>query len=349
MEPQDPSHLQTLHIHSTLVVNQFFPFSFFFLSLLIPSVEMEFVDIGANLTDSMYHGIYHGKTHHDEDLHLVLKRSHSMGMRHIIITSGTLRDTSEALEIVDRFHGMEDTPVLSTTVGVHPTRGKELLLGGEKYQSEMLNYALNCQSQHRDRPSDIICWGECGLDYDRLKFCGIRDQRAAFAIQLALLEEEVIPKRRLPVFLHSRNAADDFIEMISAKREVVCGHGVVHSFTGSREEMQKLVDLDLWIGLNGCSFKTDENLEIAKHVPLDRLLLETDAPWCGIRKSHASSAFVSPKSKMQAKPKHRFEMGMMVKDRNEPCCILFVIHLMHYALYIIHAMNDISYAHSLSV
>eukprot|EP01028_Stygiella_incarcerata_P011479 TRINITY_DN651_c0_g1_i1.p1 TRINITY_DN651_c0_g1~~TRINITY_DN651_c0_g1_i1.p1 ORF type:complete len:353 (+),score=103.62 TRINITY_DN651_c0_g1_i1:130-1059(+) len=280
---------------------------------------MEFVDIGANLTDSMYDGVYHGRKHHEEDLHLVLQRSHSMGVRHVMITSGRLRDTKESIAIIERFRGVADVPELSTTVGVHPTRGKELLVGGEDYESKMIQHALDHHPS-----SEIICWGEFGLDYDRLKFCKMEDQRTSFAKQLNLLEEEVFPKRRMPLFLHCRNAADDFMEMISKKREVVCGNGVVHSFTGERDEMEKLVDLDLWIGLNGCSLKTEENLDVAKHVPLDRLLLETDAPWCGIRNSHASSAFLSAKSKFTGKPKHKFEMGKMVKDRNEPCCILQV-------------------------
>lgn len=61
---------------------------------------------------------------------------------------------------------------------------------------------------------------------------------------------------------------------------------MVHSFTGTAEEMAELMDLGLFIGLNGCSFKTAENCEVAKAVRLDRLMLETDGPWCEVRPSH---------------------------------------------------------------
>lgn len=62
--------------------------------------------------------------------------------------------------------------------------------------------------------------------------------------------------------------------------------GVVHSFTGTVEEMGELMELGLYIGLNGCSFKTAENCEVVKAVRLDRLMVETDGPWCEVRPTH---------------------------------------------------------------
>lgn len=62
--------------------------------------------------------------------------------------------------------------------------------------------------------------------------------------------------------------------------------GVVHSFTGTAEEMAELMDLGLYIGLNGCSFKTAENCDVVEAVRLDRLMIETDGPWCEVRPSH---------------------------------------------------------------
>jgi TatD DNase family protein len=60
----------------------------------------------------------------------------------------------------------------------------------------------------------------------------------------------------------------------------------VHSFTGTVEEMRELMDLGLYIGINGCSFKTAENCEVVKEVELSQLMLETDGPWCEVRPSH---------------------------------------------------------------
>lgn len=109
--------------------------------------------------------------------------------------------------------------------------------------------------------------------------------------------------------------------------------GVVHSFTGSLEEMQQLVSLGLFIGLNGCSLKTEENLAVVKAIPLSRLMLETDAPWCDLRPTHASAKYVKAAldgpTREQLKAlyspptvkKEKHDPEKMVKGRNEPCAI----------------------------
>ncbi len=54
----------------------------------------------------------------------------------------------------------------------------------------------------------------------------------------------------------------------------------MHSFTGKESELKKILEMDLYIGINGCSLKTKENIEVAKKVPLEWLMVETDAPYC---------------------------------------------------------------------
>ena len=93
-------------------------------------------------------------------------------------------------------------------------------------------------------------------------------------------------KVQLPLFLHSRAAHADFVRLLKKvlgeKLEKIQNGGLVHSFTGTVEEMQELVELGLHVGINGCSMKTQENVEVVKGIPLERLQIETDGPWVSI-------------------------------------------------------------------
>eukprot|EP00004_Rigifila_ramosa_P013187 TRINITY_DN2907_c0_g1_i1.p1 TRINITY_DN2907_c0_g1~~TRINITY_DN2907_c0_g1_i1.p1 ORF type:complete len:148 (-),score=18.66 TRINITY_DN2907_c0_g1_i1:22-465(-) len=92
---------------------------------------------------------------------------------------------------------------------------------------------------------------------------------------------------------------------------------------GNATEARQLIELGLHIGINGCSLKTSENLAcVREHIPLDRLMLETDAPWCGIKATHPSSQFVV--SQFPSCKREKFQAGNMVKDRNEPALIVQV-------------------------
>lgn len=81
------------------------------------------------------------------------------------------------------------------------------------------------------------------------------------------------------MFLHNRNATDDFVAIVNQHRDKIVNGGVVHSFTGSLAEAKRLLDLGFYIGINGCSLKTEDNLKNVTEIPLDRLMVETDCPW----------------------------------------------------------------------
>jgi TatD DNase family protein len=120
---------------------------------------------------------------------------------------------------------------------------------------------------------------------------------------------------KLPLFLHNRSVGPDLLEVL--KKDKRRQRGVVHSFDDTLELALQFIELGLYIGLNGCSLKTEENLNVVKELPLDKILLETDCPYCEIKQSHAGFHYI--KTQFEKKTDKKFELGKMVKGRNEPC------------------------------
>lgn len=166
------------------------------------------------------------------------------------------------------------------TMGCHPTRCNEFVADPDKYYSDL----CAAIEKHREK---IVAIGECGLDYDRLHFCEADVQRKYFERQLDLVE-----KYGLPLFLHCRNSFDDFYEILKRNLTKITNGGVVHSFDGTFDEAEKFIELGFFIGINGCSLKTDEQLKVVAQIPNERILVETDCPWCAIRPSHAGKNLI---------------------------------------------------------
>lgn len=278
---------------------------------LLKRAAMKFIDIGANLTDSMYEGLYNGTQKHPADLKHVLNRAYNIGMEKIIITVGSPKlDLPRAKEIT------KEDPNLSMTIGVHPTRCNEFDVEGPEAYFQLMQIEIE---NNRDKVRAI---GECGLDYDRLKFCEKDVQKKYFEKQLELAE-----KYSLPLFLHCRAAHEDMLEILLRNKEKIKAGGVVHTFDGTLEQANQFIHLGLFIGLNGCSLKTEESLKVAAEIPNEKILLETDAPWCEIRPSHAGFKFV--KTKFDAvKKKEKWTENQMVGGRCEPAQIIQVAEVL---------------------
>ncbi|CAB3363655.1 Hypothetical predicted protein [Cloeon dipterum] len=265
------------------------------------------IDIGANLTDGMYKGIYNGTKRHEPDLACVLKRAWDAGVERIIVTGGSLEESREALELV------KDNERLNCTVGVHPTRCGEFEKSGDPYK-----YLHDLEELINQNSKKVAAFGEFGLDYDRIQFCDKETQMKYLRKQLQLASK--FPN--LPLFLHCRNSADDLANVLAEFQL----KGVVHSFDGTFEEAKQFLYLGYYIGLNGCSLKTVKNFETVKKLPLERILLETDAPWCEVRPSHAGHTFIKSKPLPSVK-KEKWVETAMVKSRNEPCTLRQILEI----------------------
>ncbi|KAL7414391.1 Mg-dependent DNase [Mrakia frigida] len=284
--------------------------------MTLPLPPHKFIDIAFNATDSMFKGVYHGKPRHPDDLHDVLLRSKAAGVSTCILTGGSLSESQEALELAEK-HGVY------STVGLHPTRSNEMEEDPVGYLAA-LDALISKGKKGGKGKGRVVAIGECGLDYDRLHFCPSSIQKTHFLSQLSLARTH-----SLPLFLHSRAAHRDFIDILRSRSEDWKARGgVVHSFTGTKEEMEEILELDrsLFVGINGCSLKTEEGLEMVRGIPLERLMLETDSPYCTPTTSHAShahlitlpptlAALYSPTS--SNKP-DKFKAGEAVKGRMEP-------------------------------
>ncbi|WZY88118.1 hypothetical protein YC2023_044853 [Brassica napus] len=251
--------------------------------------------IAVNFTaDGMFKGVYHGKNCHLPDIATVLNRAWSAG-----VTGGSLEESREALAIA------ETDARLFCTVGVHPTRCSEFEESGdpEKHYQDLFSLANEGMQKGK-----VVAIGECGLDYDRLQFCPADIQKKYFEKQF-----ELAYATKLPMFLHMRAAAADFCEIVERNKNRFTG-GVAHSFTGSALDRDKLLSFEkMYIGVNGCSLKTAENLDVMKGIPVERMMIETDSPYCEIKNTHAGMKFV--KSTWPSKKKEKYDQECIVKGR----------------------------------
>lgn len=212
---------------------------------------MGLIDIGANLADASF----------DMDLDAVIERAAAAGIRRMIVTGTGLDESESALALVERHSG-----IFRCTAGIHPHLARRW---------------TDAPQEARERLAGVlesrlaVAAGECGLDYFR-NLSPPDAQRAAFAGQLELAAEH-----GKPVFLHQRNAHDDFLAILK-EHEVAGLGGVAHCFTGGPGEAESYLELGLYIGITGWVLDERRNHDLLKAIPLlplDRVLLETDSPY----------------------------------------------------------------------
>jgi TatD DNase family protein len=206
------------------------------------------------------------------DRDLVMERARQAGLSRILIPGVDLKSCRSAIKLSDTY------PEVYAAVGVHPN---DSLLWEDTTLGDLRELV---------KQPKVVAIGEIGLDYYRDH--APRDvQRRVFQHQLELAAEV-----HLPVILHLRNSnAQDrsatldmlgiLVEwcsvLISAEPGLAERPGVLHSFSGSLTEARQAVDLNFWIGISGpVTFRKADTLrEVVTNLPLERLLIETDAPF----------------------------------------------------------------------
>ncbi|PLS19501.1 hydrolase TatD [Bacillus sp. M6-12] len=206
------------------------------------------IDIGINLINKQF------KNKEKE----VLQQAKNAGVERIILTGTRLINSQKSLEIAKK-----NPDYLTTTIGVHPHYANEFTEETVGHLEELLKHPLT------------VAVGECGLDFDR-NFSTRDEQFYAFEKQIALAK-----KIKKPLFLHERSAHKEFVNIMKNHTEIA-SQSVVHCFTGTKEELKTYLDLGFYIGITGwvCDDKRGVALrEALTYAPLDRLMIETDAPF----------------------------------------------------------------------
>lgn len=209
---------------------------------------MQLVDIGANLTHESF----------TDDLTEVIANAIDKGVSHIMLTGTDLESSIAAEQLATA-----NPELHSSTAGFHPHVANQCDPSAfEKIQQLCL------------KPT-VVAVGETGLDYNR-NFSPRDVQLQVFEQHLALAAE--IGK---PLFLHQREAHEDFLRLLTKYRDQLSG-GVVHCFTDNQQALEAYLDLDMYIGITGWVCDERRGLELQQlvpEIPLNRLLIETDAPY----------------------------------------------------------------------
>lgn len=238
------------------------------------SMPYPLIDIGANLTHHSF----------DADRDDLMQRAANAGVVKMIITGSSDQGNMDAAALAATLPGQ-----LYSTAGVHP-----------HHASDYTDASAAVIRSLAEKEA-VVAIGECGLDYFR-NFSPQDAQLTAFRSQL-----EIAADMGLPVFLHQRDAHDDFIATLEPMLSRI-PRAVAHCFTGDSESLREYLAMDLSIGITGwiCDERRGAHLQdIVSIIPDDKLMIETDSP------------YLLPRT-LRPKPKSR---------RNEPAYLTEVLRV----------------------
>jgi TatD DNase family protein len=207
-----------------------------------------FIDIGINLTNKQFHN----------DIDTIVQNALDADVSKMILTGTSIKNSELSSKIAQQYPG-----VLYATAGIHPHDAKNF----DEQSISKLKILL--------KQAHIISVGECGLDFDR-DFSPRPIQEQCYKAQLELSIEV-----QKPLFLHERAAFERFMAITNEYLPQL-PKAVVHCFTGSLTEAKSYLDKGFYLGFTGAI--SDSNRfahlkEVLQYIPLDRMLIETDAPF----------------------------------------------------------------------
>jgi TatD DNase family protein len=239
-------------------------------------MTLSLIDIGVNLTNKRF----------DKDRTDVINRAKEQGLTRILITGTNVEESQKALQLCQHYQNIFPN-TLYATAGIHPHDADGV---SEGYLDQLKQLA--------GQP-EIKAIGECGLDFNR-NFSEPANQLQVFKEQIRLAEQLT-----MPLFLHQRDAFEAWFSELKPFINKVPAM-VSHCFTGNKQELKQCLDAGMYIGITGwlCDERRGQELrDIVNIIPLNRLLIETDAP------------YLTPRT-IKPKPK---------SSRNEPSYLPYVV------------------------
>ncbi|NPC94934.1 TatD family hydrolase [Bacillus sp. WMMC1349] len=203
-------------------------------------------DTHAHLNAEQYH----------EDLKEVIARAREEKVEHIVVVGFDRPTINRAMELIEEYE------FIYAAIGWHPVDAIDMT-------DEDLSWIKELSSHEK-----VVALGEMGLDYHWDK--SPKDvQKEVFRKQIALAKEV-----NLPIVIHNRDATEDVITILREEGAEQVG-GIMHCFTGSAEIARECIDMNFYISFGGpITFKNAKKpKEVAKQIPIDRVLIETDCPY----------------------------------------------------------------------
>lgn len=216
---------------------------------------MQFIDTHCHIHDSEFIKKY------DEKPEELLASARQKGVQKLVCVGTDVTSSKEAVAFAS------DKPDVYASIALHPHEAKVMTQKACEEAVAKLDELLKAND-------GIIAIGECGLDYYYHESKDVRHRQE----YLFRLHIELALRYQLPMIFHIRDAFDDFFRIIDEYDGV---QGVVHSFSAGENELKGVISRGLYVGLNGIMTfsKQKSQLEAAKKVPIEKLVLETDAPF----------------------------------------------------------------------
>ncbi|MFC1516269.1 TatD family hydrolase [Thermodesulfobacteriota bacterium] len=195
---------------------------------------------------------------YDRDIDSVVQRMREAGVAAAMIIGVTRQRSVKAVSLA------ESLPGCYASVGIHPHSAKDC---NESTLAFLADLAKNPK---------VRAWGEIGLDFNRM-FSPRKDQEKWCVRQL-----EMAGERGLPVIFHERDSNGRLLEILNDHRDKLKSNGVIHCFSGNDKELKQYLDLNLYIGVTGIVTLKGRGKalrQLVPRIPVDRLLVETDAPY----------------------------------------------------------------------